>query len=121
MNKIDKEDALLITIPAGQPAGTYEFKYNSEEIYKSISGIAVYEISNGGLTNYRIGINNGSVTYHHPVSFRHFAANENTPQNERLKNTCIPSAGATIIFTVTTFAATVTPLQLDVVIGLSKQ
>lgn len=118
--KFDKEDSLQILIPNGSPAGTYEFKYESEQVYKQIKGIAFYQISNGGLANYRIGIDDGSVTYQYPVSYIHLSSNQFTPQNERAKDYCIPSGGRTIYFRVTTYAVTTSDLDADIVIGLVK-
>jgi hypothetical protein len=60
-----KYEAKNIKIEAGKPAGTFEETIKVDSSYKKIIGLALYEIENGNLPYYEVGISDNNFTYHH--------------------------------------------------------
>lgn len=121
--RIIKHKTNTITVPNGTVAGVYEYTVDTDNDYKTVVGIAAYEIAAAGTAYYRIGIKHegGSAVVQEVTHKGNWLSTTSTPINDHFKEVNIPAAGTKYKVMVEIPATTVGNLVFDLVFRQERE
>ena len=112
------DHTVTIKFPAGTPAGTQPFNVTLPPEYRKCNGVTAYILKAEAGLNFRIGIRDNNVSFLSKVSFRHIAATETTPMNDRAKRLGIPGDGKKVYVDTEFLAPLTEDLEYDLVFSM---
>ncbi|MFD3001438.1 hypothetical protein ACFS7Z_13785 [Pontibacter toksunensis] len=113
-----KNQTVTVVLPAGTPAGVHEVTEILDTQYQQCVGVAVYETSNGGVPNYKIGLRDDTQTYQMNTHRDDWVSSTDVAPDERYKSLDLPVNGSRLTIRTQLQAALTSELSYDIVFRL---
>jgi hypothetical protein len=110
-----KYQAKEVSVPAGSAAGLKSTAFNLDMAYKRVTGVALYEKKDGGITSYDIAIKDQFNNYLHDPTDK---ADWKSFGIERYKKIDLENAGQQMIIDIITRASNASEIALQLVFRL---
>lgn len=116
-----RNQTLSVLLPAGTSAGLRELNVTLDQEYARCKGVSVYENSDGGAPNYKIGLKDASRTYQEPTHKNDWVCGPEVAPDYRHKSLPLPTNGNQLTVQVDIPKALTSDLSFDIVFKLADK
>ncbi|RDC65062.1 hypothetical protein [Adhaeribacter pallidiroseus] len=116
-----KYQTFTFLLAPGTTPGIYEQSIELDRAFHAVTGVTVYETSNGGVSAYKIGLQDDAGHVLHTLTHKKdWLPGENVSLNERYKDLEYAIRGNKLEVQLRTAAVLTLALELDIVFRLEK-